>query len=45
MIDKGLGIMKASALANLQEGRLKNMKLFGIRTRKGRGGKLVVANP
>lgn len=43
MIDKGVGIMKASALAKSSRRSVKKyMKLFGIRTRKGRGGKLVV---
>ena len=43
MIDKGVGIMKASALAKSSRRSVKKyMKLFGIRTRKGRGGKLVI---
>lgn len=43
MINEGLGIMKASALARSSRRSVKKyMKLFGIKTKKGRGGKLVI---
>ena len=43
MIDEGMGIMKAAAAARSSRRSVKKyMKLFGVKTRKGKGGKLVV---
>jgi hypothetical protein len=43
MIDKGLGIMRASELARSSRRSVKKyMALFGIKTRKGKGGKLEI---
>lgn len=43
MIEEGMGIMKASAAARSSRRSVKKyMKLFGIKTKKGKGGKLVI---
>ena len=43
MIDEGMGIMKASAAARSSRRSVKKyMKLFGIKTKKGKKGRLVI---
>lgn len=43
MIDEGMGIMKASAAARSSRRSVKKyMKLFGIKTKKGKRGRLVI---